>query len=42
MVPSVWTPDPSSKLTVAAELKDGWMWPMPDRGDNVTLPSPAV
>ena len=42
MLPSDCMPDPSNRLTVASALKLGWEWPVPDRGDKVTLPSPEA
>jgi hypothetical protein len=42
MLPSDCTPDPPKRVTDAAELKLGWLWPVPDLGDNVTFPVPSA
>jgi hypothetical protein len=42
MLPSDCALDPAKRVTDAAELKFGWLWPVPNLGDSVTFPSPAA
>jgi hypothetical protein len=42
MLPSPITPDPAKRVTDAAELYFGSLWPTPDLGDNVTFPVPSA